>query len=80
MQKTIIHDLQCGTSVTSPIASQAQDLSDKALAAKGMSHEACQLRASLLSRTGHAKVRPGCSAHYYASLNEALQCPNFLLA
>ncbi|KAK9917483.1 hypothetical protein WJX75_004885 [Coccomyxa subellipsoidea] len=35
---------------------KAQDLSDKALAAKGMSLEACQLRASLLSRTGHAKA------------------------
>ena len=58
MQKAIIHDLQGGVSVASPVVSQAQDLSEKALSAKGVSQEACQLRASLLSHTGHARVRP----------------------
>lgn len=56
MQKAIITDLQGGNSVASPMASQAQDLSKMALAAKGMSQEACELRKKLLSRTGHAKV------------------------
>lgn len=56
MQKAIINDLQKGNPMMSPIASKAENLSEKALAAKNMSQEACQLRASLLSRTGHAKV------------------------
>lgn len=56
MQRAIINDLQRGNSVASPVANEAQKLSRMALAAKGMSQEACELRDSLLLRTGHAKV------------------------
>lgn len=59
LQKAIITQLQKGASeaaAAGPAVADAGELSERASSARKASQDACQLRASLLAHTGHAKV------------------------